>query len=1183
MRSGLIALLAALFFTAFPSSAQLDRATLSGTVTDSAGGAIPGAKVKIRHTATAATFEISTGTTGEYDRPGLAAGDYVVTFSANGFAKLVRSGVTLRISDVLRVDAKREVGSVSESVEVNEVITRVSTDSAEVGTAFDNKSLVELPLSFGSGGRRPDAFAFQVTPGVSGSAGANASHINGSTSYSKEMLVDGASVTVNQAGDTGAAIISPEAMQEVKVQTAGLSAEYGRTQGGVFNYVMKSGTNQLRGSVYFGLRNEAFNANTFSNKFRGQPRNLDRKMDYAVSGGGPVVIPKVYNGHNRTFWYFTYERYKERSPGLGTTSNSEPIGDFYQGDFSRLLGPALSTKDALGNTVLQGAIYDPASFSQLPSGRWTGQAFAGNKIPASRFSQVARNLNAIATARYLPNVTGPDGLVALQNNFYFPTAGQPIWDRYQFAEKGDHIFNDHHRIALSVSNHYSPRFLLDSGGMWDPTETYGGPLAKSRTRGDTGQTARLIEDWTITPTLINNINFSFNHRGNPNRVVYTETDGAAALGIKNLSTLGYPVIGWGSGPFVTTENPGFIKNSFRSDMSYGLSDTVSATRGRHFLKAGVDFRRLYQNNQTSPNTSLNFAARATAIPNEAFAGTQTGYAFASYLLGIVDNAAQNDVVSLGMRRRYMGLFVQDNFRFSRNLTLNYGLRWDYQPPGFEANGRLSSFNPSKIDPASGLRGAYDFSGDCNVCTGRNYFGRRDFKDFGPRFGFAWNGPKHIVVRGAYGILYEGDSFNATSTANATPFGKATNVQVGGTWSLDANSVTPWTGIFHIDSGFPVNRYTPAEYDASWGNKNRPAIIDPNYGLSPYIQQWNLNVQREIAKRTVLDIGYIGSKGTRLRVGELAVLNQLPASALAQYGTRLNNAIRNEADAKANGIVYPYPGFSGTVASALRPFPQVQGNQTIQDYGAPIGFSTHHALQITLNREVKQGLLVYANYVYSKTLSNVDSSLLGENAGRPLDNYNRGLEKSVAEGDQPQMFKAYVNYDVPFRGPRLLKAIGSGWAIVGIMNYYSGQPLTFTAPTPLSGGWNGATNRANVASGDLHNPGFDYANFSLANTLSPQNTYVNKSAFSVPAPLTLGTGARRYSQIRGFGTKSEDISIRRSFRLKDKARFQVTAEMLNALNRHQLGGIITSANSSNFGQVTTVTGNRQIQLNARIDF
>jgi hypothetical protein len=494
--------------------------------------------------------------------------------------------------------------------------------------------------------------------------------------------------------------------------------------------------------------------------------------------------------------------------------------------------------------------------------------------------------------------------------------------------------------------------------------------------------------------------------------------------------------------------------------------------------------------------------------------------------------------------------------------------------------RYSSWNANKIDPLSGLRGAYDFAGSCSVCTGQRYFGTRDFKDFGPRVGFAWRGPADIIFRGSYGILYEADAFNGFS---ATPLGQSTSLQAGGTYSLSSDPVTPWAGIFNWDGGFPTNRYQPPGYDVSWGDKNRPGMIDPRYGKSPYIQQWNLNIQREIFRRTVVDIGYLGNKGTRLRVGELSRIGQLPPSLLAQYGTKLNNAIRSEADARSNGIAYPYPGFVGTVASALRQYPQVQGNQTVNVYGSPLGFSTYHALQITVNREVRKGLLIYTNYVWSKTMSNVDSSQNGENTNRPLDYYNLKLEKSVAEADTPHMFKGYIAYDLPFRGRGWVKTLFGGWSVSAILNYYSGQPLTFTAPTPLSGGWNGAVNRANIAPGNMGNAAFDKSAFELSNTQSPNDTYLNRTLFSMPLPLTLGTSARRYTRIRDFGTVSEDLGLQKSHWIRESLRFQLRAEFLDVLNRHNLGGPNTAVNNINFGQISSVSGNRQIQLSARLDF
>lgn len=1166
--------------------AQLDRGTLTGTVTDQSGAAVPGARIAARNLGTGALHETTSTETGQYTLPNLQVGTYRITVDAQGFRTVARPSVSLGATEVLRMDAMLEVGSVADAVEVTAELPRLQTDTPEIGTTLSSKSLIELPLSF-SGGRRPESFAFSVSPGVGGTS--YTSHINGSTGFSKEMLVDGASITVNQSGDANAALISPEALEEVKVQTAGMSAEFGRTQGGVFNLVLKSGANRVRGSAYFGLRNEALNASTFSDKYRGVPRPEDRKQNWAGSFGGPVYIPQIYNGQNKTFFFFAYERYKERSYGFGSPSRTVPIPEFYDGDFSRLLGPVTTFTDALGRQVVRGAIYDPATFRQVPgSSRWVGDPFPGNRIPVSRFSRVAQNLNAMAKAHYLPTVRDASGQIPLLNNSLFPKSGAPEWDHHQYSVKADQNIGMRHKLTGSYYYHFSPRLILDAGGMWDVTDRTGGPLAKARRRDDTGGGVRIAEDWTISPRLLNHVTLSYNRRGNPQEIIYADVDGAKELGIPNLTTTGYPVVNWGGGPFVGLETPGFTTNSFRADVSWGILETVSFTGGKHFIKTGVDIRRNHQNVRPISNgAQFNFSARATAIPNEAYSGNQTGYAFASYLLGIVDSAALTDPIGLGGRRHYYALFIQDDYKVSSRLTLNLGLRWEYQPPMFEVADRYSSWNPNTIDPLTKLPGAYDFAGSCSGCTGKRHFGRPSWRDFGPRIGFAWRPIDKWTLRGAYGILYEADSFNGY---NATPTGKSTSTAWGGTYSLASDPVQPWAGIFNWDQGMPTDRYAPAGNDASWGNRNRPAMIDPDYGQTPYVQQWNFNVQRELPLRLVLDVGYVGNKGTRLKVGELARVNQISASALAQYGTRLNNAVRNAADAAANGIAYPYAGFSGTVASAIRPFPQVQGNQTVNVYGSPLGFSNYHSLQITLNRQFSRGLTLYTNYVWSKTMANLDSSLIGDNGG-PLDYYNLSLEKSVATYDTPHVVKAYVSYDLPVgRGKALLggagrvvDAIVGGWGFSGIMNYSSGQPLGFGAQTALSGGWNGATNRANIAPGEMKAAGFDKSKFEFSTPLSANNTYLNKQLFSQPAPLTLGTSAPRYTQVRDFGTINEDLALQKTNRLSEGVRLRLRAEMLNAFNRHQLGGIVTSVNNLNFGQVTTVSGNRQIQLSARIDF
>jgi hypothetical protein len=1070
-----------------------------------------------------------------------------------------------------------ELGSTTESVQVTADVARLQTDTPQIGTSLSAKSLTTLPLSF-SGGRQAESFAYMITPGVSG--GTFESHINGSTSFSKETLVDGASVTVNQGGDFAPMAVSVEALQEVRFQTSGMTAEYGRTQSGVFNYVMKSGTNQVHGSAYFGLRNEALNANTFANNARGVERPPDRKLNYAVSFGGPVYIPKLYDGRNRTFFFTSYERYRERNYGFGAPNRTAPIPDFYEGDFSRLLGGALPQTDALGRTVYRGAIYDPNTFRQV-NGRWVGDMFPGNIIPKSRFSDVSKRLNAIAVQHYLPTIRDASGQIPLQNNMVFPISGNPEVDHHQRSGKVDHILNDNHRIAGSYNNKFAPRLILDAGGLWDTNEIYGGPLAKARRRPDYGWFARFNYDWTVTSRLLNTLTLSYNRRGNPEQVLESGTNGAEILGIAGLSSFGYPAVNWGGGPIVSLENPGFMNYSYRADNGWGILDTVSFSTGRHFFKMGLDLRRNEQNRRQTPTGSFNFGARGTAIPGEAFSGTQTGYAFASYLLGIVDSAGWSDPVGLGGRRNYYAAFLQDDFKVSSRLTLNLGLRWELQPPVFEVADRLSSWNPNKIDPMSGLPGAYDFAGNCDVCTGRRYFGKTSWTDFGPRLGFAWRAAERWTVRGAYGIMYEGDSPNGY---NAVPLGKATSIAWGGTYPLSANPTTPWTGIFNWDQGFPNNQFVPAALDPSWGNFSRPGMIDANYGKTPYIQNWNFNIQRELPGRFVADFGYVGNKGTRLRNGDLVRLNQLPVSALQQYGTRLNNTIRSAQDAAANGVPYPFPGFQGTVGGALRPYPQVQGTQTVQNYGAPVGFSTYHALQVTLNRELANGLTLYTNYVFSKALSNVDSSLIGDNDG-PLDYYNLGLEKTIAEYDMPHMFKTYISYDLPFarRSSSLIgKALG-GWSAAAILNYYSGTPIQFSAPTALAGGWNGATNRPNVAPGQLVRNEFDQGAFQLSTTRSPNNLYLNREMFSAPAPLQLGTGAKRYGNVRGFGTRTENLTLTKSHQVTERVTFQLRGELLNLFNRSTLGGISGDINNANFGYVTSVSGNRQVQLSGRIEF
>lgn len=380
--------------------AQLNRATITGNVTDPGGAAIPNAKVIARNSGTNSVLDTTTNGEGQYSFPNLPTGIYQITVEAPSFKRAERKEVELNVREVLRVDLQMQLGSVTETVEVSGEVPRLQTDSPEVGTSLSSTQMKDLPLSI-AGGRSVENFAYAITPGVSGNTWT--SNINGSTSFSKETLLDGASVTTYLSGHFGESSVSLESLQEMRVQTSGISAEYGRAQAGVFNYVMKSGTNEMHGSAYGMLRNEAFNANTFVNNARGVRRPPDRLFNYAFSFGGPLVIPKLYNGKDKTFFYSTYEKYQQRIGGFGAPNTTLPQTAWLNGDFSRLLGPTLAQTDALGRPVVRGAIYDPATVRQLDNGRFVAEMFPNNVIPVNRFSAVSRNLVALIREGYAPN------------------------------------------------------------------------------------------------------------------------------------------------------------------------------------------------------------------------------------------------------------------------------------------------------------------------------------------------------------------------------------------------------------------------------------------------------------------------------------------------------------------------------------------------------------------------------------------------------------------------------------------------------------------------------------------------------------------------------------------------------------------------------------------------------------
>jgi len=1174
-----------------PALAQQDRGTFTGIVTDPAGLAVPNVDITVENVQTGAIYKSRTNELGQYTIPNLPVGRYRLTFEAPGFRTTVRDGLSLSVAQVARVDVQLELGATTESVTVTAEVPLLQTESPDVGTTLDSRRVIDLPLSF-SGGRYPEDFAYRLTPGVEGDNWT--SRINGSPAFAKEVLLEGASATIYIQGHFGESSVSLEAVEEFKVQTSGMSAEYGRTAGGIFNFVMKSGTNEPHGSGMFQFRNESLNANSFANNAYGRPRPRDRRHNWALSFGGPVLIPKVYDGRNKSFFYLAFEKYKDQNRGTGTPSRTVPTLPWYDGDMSNYLTGELLGRDALGRPVYRGQIYDPATVRALPDGTIIRDPFPGNIIPKSRMSRVARNVAEIMKKHYPPMVEG-----AMINNSFFPTFNTYKFEQKQFSIKGDHYISTQHKLSGVFAWIDRPRILLDQGGLWDFNDPEGGPFSKARLQKVETHMGRFSYDWTIRPNLLNHLGLAFNRQFNPSRSLHYDEPGAKILGISGIDQEhNYPEINWSGGDRVSLDPIGYITNDFLVGTTWEALNTLSWIKGRHSFKFGIDWKRSTLSDHFVPTPgSFNFSADLTGLPGFA----KTGHPFASFFLGAVSSASVPIDPPMTSDMYSIAAFVQDDIKVNPRLTLNIGLRWEAQPQQTEWHDRLHNFNPKLIDPWTGLPGAVEFAGKGPGRNGRRYFYDNQWNDFAPRFGFAYRATNFMAVRGAYGVFFNARTPNDWAGA---PYGRK--------YGFTQENRIPPAGnypAFNWDDGYR-GRVTQASLDPSnkqdfWGLVS----WDPDGGKVAYTQQWNFNLQFELPAQMVLDLGYVGTKSTGLIANQLRQLNQMDPKVL-QLGDMLGQWISSEADlppqAKALGAVYPWTkvppeqrpmGGWLPIQQTLQPFPQIMYWNTILSYNSPLGFSTYHALQIQWNKRYSHGLSWLANYTFSKSISNLSSNFsTWTNYGRPLDYYNLRLEKAVSDYDITHTVKIGLSYELPFGKGRkfgsnwhpIIDALLGGWEFQYLGNYRSGMPLGF--PGTGIPNFNEATNRAVFENprGEPLMVHFDESKFDLSNVSTPgfaAHKIINTKIVRDTRRYELGNAAFRVSQARGFPYYTEDMGLHKNFTVAEKYRFQIRWEMLNALNRHRFSTIETHPASPLFGQVTGVDGGfyRTMQLGARLDF
>ena len=1144
--------------------------TLTGTVKDQTGAAVAGAKLTLTNAATQGQWETVSTDTGSYTIPTLPPGTYTLTTTDEGFKTSAQQGILIQVATTTTLDITLQLGSTSESVEVHADITQVESGSSEVGTEVSPNLVEALPLQVSGQVRSPVQF-IELTPGFTGNLPNTPTSqlsfkINGGQEGGTDVLVDGASISLTHPNLQQNYGIGTDAVAEFKVLSGGFPAQYGRATGGIVDLVTKSGTNQLHGTAYEILRNKDLDANGWWNNYQGVQKGADTQNDFGGQVGGPVWIPKLYNGRNKTFFMFNVEAYRYSTGGSGLSS--VPDKSWNTGDFSNLLAPTTS----LGVTYPAHILYDWTTCNPGPC-----QPFSGNQIPISRLDSVVGKAMS-----YFPTAQNSSVYNNFVQNSHSSTQANLV------TGKIDEYLTEKHKISLSYN--YDDRPVIASSNL--------GAIFTTENPTQYSHYDRLNYDYIISPTLINQFTagFSTTHRAEVNMLSTLNQDYAAKIGLKGVTSAQLPSFlteSAGNECCITTD-PDSADSVF-VDNDFEFSDTLSWNKGRHSLKFGLDQRSLQFNTPQEAYSSGRFLFTSNQTSN--LTDPNSGFPYASLFLGAANAAWIPTPQEVGMRTKYYGAFAQDDIKLTPKLTVNVGIRWDVSTPVTEAWNRLSWMNTSLGNPgavtASGseLLGAYEFAGSGTGRTGNSTPQSIYYKAIAPRLGLAYSLTPNTVIRSAYGIYYSPIIVNGFAQVESTGFSNSCRLAA-------ASSTT--TPIIQPDqmTGYPC--ISPPFIDptiSNGANGGSPSTILSNTVEPGRIQNWNLDIQHQFARDFVVDVAYVGAHGDHLQAEQRAP-NQLPVQDLS-YGACLNVLITqqstNPACAGKANVPIPYANFlsdwgsAATVGQALRPYPQYTDLQLDNaEEGNPFGFYTYEALQVKVTKRFSNGLTFLAGYAWAKTLTNADGAYPPEGGWNNQDqvgvqnNYNATAEKALSAQNVPQWFVLSYSYELPFgKGKPLLNqggvanAVLGGWKVAAIQTYESGTPISINCAGDYTSGLFNPSCRSNVVSG---------VSTSYANTSSNygQIYAFNPAAFTEPANYTLGDAARIMS-IYERPTLNEDISLQKNFSILEKVNATFRMEAFNAFNRHRFNSIDNTVTDPGFGTYNGVTGNRTMQASLRLSF
>jgi len=1123
--------------------AQLGRGTILGTVTDASGAAISGARVTIVNTDTNTAIGTQTNAEGFFSTPPVNVGNYRVTAEHTGFKQEVRSGINLQVDQHAEIKIQLQVGAASESVQVTAEAPLVNTDNPALGQVIGNDFVSDLPLDGGnalalvllSNNVHSNAGPVQSGFGDRGTSLSDLS-INGGPNAANNLMVDGVTAQNSYYPDLNANL-GVDAVQEFKVQSGAMSAEYGFTLGGVINMATKGGTNQYHGSANEFFRNDFLDSrNAFSTV-----RPPYRYNQYGASMGGPLHLPKVYNGKDRTFWFVNWGGYNYVTYGNSITS-IPPLAQ-RNGDFSQL-------RTNVGALI---PIYDTATTAVNPDGTgFVRTPFAGNIIPASRIDPVAKAVNAFYPD---PNVVPVGANAFTQSNNYL-SVNRGAQHMRQYTIRGDQRFSD--RDSMYARFTYYNAYTNNCPCIY-PSFAVNGRYDNFGTRN-----VAFDEIHTFSARVINELRIGVARQDFPFQSASYGENWPQKLGLPaSVPNAVFPTFNNG---YTAFGNPTV---GFRGALTWDVTNAVTLVVGNHSLKIGAEYRLLFGNNyQTSqPSGTFNFAATLTGNPQNQ---TGTGSTYADFLLGAVSTASGSTHIGESQKGYTLSGFVQDNWRVSRRLNVNIGLRYDYQQPPYERNCGSSNFIPNKINPDDKLPGVYQFA--CKDYD--KTFLNADYKDFGPRFGFAWDpfGRGKFSVRGGYAIFFPG-TMNLNYFGNLAGFASTTTTysSPGGNGNLPS---------FYLKDGFPTPLTQPL------GSALGPSYLlgsavtyDQSIQKTPMSQQWNFGIQKQLYGGWVVEASYTGNRGTHLVAGSYN-LNQLDP----QYEV-LGNALSNSVPNPYAGII---PGTLGAATisrqQSLLAYPYYT---TITVRNPHLGNSMYHAGLLTVQKRMRNGLTFLASYTKAKLLDDsVGSPITFGAIEQVLNNtyqnglYNRGLERSLDPTDIPQRLAMSAVYKLPFgKGQqfdthnRFGNLIIGGWQTQSIVTLQRGHPILIT------GANNNLATRPNSTgiSAKLDNPN--------------QYQWFNTAAFVNPPQYTFGNIGRTLPDMRNPGFFNCDLSLIRNFKIVERATLQFRLEAFNLDNHTNLkfvnGGFTAGVDGKNanstFGTITSSRDPRIIQLGMKLSF